>query len=166
MKSHLATLLAQNLAKPLNSARSGKIYENITQIALQKRFSSLGLGPLMLVGKAGDRGVDLAGKWKDIDVFVQCKFTTKRIPGAIWRDLGGVYFQRLTHKTTPTLIALASPTPMTEPALTEFLSSEAPYLHCILGRMRTNSTKMPSISSVVCNLAAEALFREHDITIA
>lgn len=165
MEPHLTALLARSLSKPLNAALSGKLYENITQIALQKRFSSLGLGPLMLVGRAGDRGVDLVGKWREIDFLVQCKATSKRIPGAVWRDLGGVYTQRLTLKTTPTMIALASPAPMTQPAFTEFMSSEIPYMHCILERARKADTTVPSVNSVVCNLAAQTLLYEHDIKI-
>ncbi|GMM51152.1 hypothetical protein DASB73_021100 [Starmerella bacillaris] len=140
---------------PLTTTLRGRLYESTAKTVLESKYPGL---ILCSVGRAGDRGVDLLGEFKDIEFLVQCKSSPSKAPGGLWRELIGAcdpmynshdgtrliqhpemkttYNNRVSksgdQNTKKMLALLVSPLPMTSQAHAEFSSSKIPLIHCIL----------------------------------
>lgn len=97
----------------MNYVSSGKAFElECLELLKKYRFA------LNVVGKAGDRGVDLRGCWQldrdfSVNVFIQCKNTKNKIPSVRIRELEGSLTQVTPTRCIGFLMANNISTPNT-----------------------------------------------------
>lgn len=144
---------------PMTAVLRGQIYEKLAKAALESKFPNLSM---TAVGRQGDRGIDLIGRVCNTEVLVQCKSTSSKAPGLLWRELIGVCsrsdqslnMQSDIHKKA--LGILVSPLPMTPIAHTEFMASTSPLVHCVIPFPGLKNVDPSSvIRALVLNRAAE-----------
>lgn len=119
------------------------------------------------VGGKGDKGVDLKGTW-DIDgslmkitSFVQCKYQTRQISPAIFREFEGAVYSRIHGQVMPFFGLIISNQSPSMDARKHFIGSKCPMGYAVTDELEFDKL---DLTHFVINLSAQLILKDLSIS--